>query len=229
MELTGLSARRLARVAGAVYLIVIIGGAFALGYVPGMLFVSGNAGATAHNIQAHELLYRLGLVAHLIILPANVVLAVIFYDLFRIVSRRGALLIVFFTLVGTAVEAAYLLNQFAPLSLLNGTYTGRLTTSEVQTLAYLPIDLATVGYSMQQLFYDGYLLCVAYLIFRSTFFPRWVGGLLVIGTLSYLIYSFATFLSPAFASHLVPIILLPSLVGEASMPPSTMVMNSSLL
>jgi hypothetical protein len=216
MERTGLSARRLARIAGAVYLIVIIGGAFSLGFVPATLIVPGNAGATAHNIQAHELLYRLGLVAHLIILPLNVVLAVIFYDLFKVVSRRAALLVVFFTLVGTAVEGAYVLNQFAPLSLLNGTYAGSLTTPQLQALAYLPIDLATVGYSIQQLFYAGYLFSAAYLIFRSTFFPSLVGGLLAIGTLSYLAYSFASFLSPAFATHLVPYIQPPSLVGEGS-------------
>jgi hypothetical protein len=54
--------RLYARIAGALYLIVIVGGIFAEIFVRGRLVVHGDAAATAHNIQAHELLYRLGFV-----------------------------------------------------------------------------------------------------------------------------------------------------------------------
>ncbi len=212
------SPRNLARIAGALYLVVIIGGFFAIGYVPAAIVVPGDAAATAHNIQAHELLYRLGLVAHIVILLCNIPLAVIFYDLFKVVSRRLALFVVFFTLVGTAVEGANLLNQFAPLILLDGgKYSSALTAEQVQALAYLPIDLITISYSINQVIYGGYILSAAYLIFRSTFLPRVIGVLLAIGAICYLIYSFAIFLSPEFAAHLVPYIQLPSLVGEGSL------------
>ena len=59
-----MTARQLARIAGGLYLINIIGGAFAVGIVPAMLVLSGDASATAHNIQSHELLYRFSLVTH---------------------------------------------------------------------------------------------------------------------------------------------------------------------
>src|SRR5437763_1049937 len=59
----GASPRQLARMAGALYLINIVLGAFATAIVPAIVVVSGDAAATAHNIQTHELLYRLGLVA----------------------------------------------------------------------------------------------------------------------------------------------------------------------
>jgi hypothetical protein len=52
--LAGGSPRRLARLAGALYLINIVGGAFAITIVPAMLVVQGNLAATAHNIQTHE-------------------------------------------------------------------------------------------------------------------------------------------------------------------------------
>jgi len=65
--------------------------------------------------------------------------------------------------------------------------------------------------------YAGYLLAAGYLVFRSTFLPRVIGVLLAIGAVSYLIYSFASFISPEFAAHLVPYIQLPSLVGEGSL------------
>src|SRR3954447_2637274 len=67
----GASPRRLARIAGALYLINIVGGAFAIGVVQARLFAIDPA-ATAHNIQAHELLYRCGLAAHIVVTVTNV-------------------------------------------------------------------------------------------------------------------------------------------------------------
>ena len=142
-RIAGASPRRWARIAGGLYLIIIVGGLFAIGYVPAALFVPGNAAATAHNIQAHELLYRLGLVAHIVILPCNIALALIFYDLFKVVSRRLSLLVVFFTLVGAAVEGANLLNQFAPLMLLGGGHYLSVFTTE-----QLPLDIRDVQFHL---------------------------------------------------------------------------------
>lgn len=136
--IAGASPRQLARVAGGLYLINIVGGAFGIGVVPAMVVVSGDAAPTAHSIQTHEQLYRLGLVAHVVVTVTNVPLAVIFYDLFKVVNRRLALLVVFFTLVGTAVEAAGLVDQFAPLVLLGSeAYTSALPVAQVQLPALL--------------------------------------------------------------------------------------------
>ena len=114
---TRASPRQLARMAGALYLINIVGGAFAIGFVNGTLFAPDPA-TTAANIQAHQLLYRSGLAAHVVVTVTNVPLALIFYELFKVVNRRVALLAAFFILVATAIEAAGLLNQFALLVLL---------------------------------------------------------------------------------------------------------------
>lgn len=216
-RIAGASPRQLARIAGGLYLVNIVGGAFAIGFVPATIVVAGNVAATAHNIQANELLYRFGLVAHLVITVTNIPLAVIFYDLFKVVNRRLALLVVFFTLVGTAVESANLLNQFAPLILLDGGhFSSALTAEQLQALAYMPIGLQTISYDISGVFFGFYGLSIAYLVFRSTFLPRGIGVLLAIGALCYLTYSFASFLSPGFAGHLVPYIQFPSLVGEGS-------------
>ena len=214
----GASPRHLARIAGGLYLIIIVGGFFAIGFVTAALVVPGDAAATAHNILAHELLYRLGFAAHIIILLCNIPLAVIFYDLFKVVSRRLSLLVVFFTLVGTAIEGANVLNQFAPLILLgSGHYLSVFTPEQLQALAYMPLDSQAISYDIQQVIYACYLLAAGYLVFRSTFLPRTVGVLLAIGGLCYLTNSFATFLAPEFAAGLFPYIQVPSGVAELSL------------
>jgi Domain of unknown function (DUF4386) len=216
-SIAGASPRQLARTAGALYLINIILGAFAIGLVPAMLIVPDMA-ATAHNIQAHELLYRLGLAAHLVVTVTNVPLAVIFYDLFKVVNRRLALLDVCFTLVATSVETAGLLSQFTPLVLLgSGSYARALPPAQVQALAHLPGDLSTTDYSIYGVFYGFDIICVACLVLTSTFLPRAIGVLLAIDGVTYLVYGFADLLAPGFAAHLVPWIDLPTVAGEGSL------------
>jgi hypothetical protein len=212
------SPRQLARIAGALYLINILGGAFAIGFVPATLVVSGDAAATAHNIQAHELLYRLGLAAHVVVTVTNVPLAVIFYELFRVVNRRLALLDACFILVATAIEAAGLLNQFAPLALLgSGPYASAVPATQLQVLAYLSVDLSGIGYSVHTVFFGFDILCMVYLVLRSRFVPRAVGVLLAVDGVAYLVYSFANLVAPGFAAQLVPWIQLPALIGEGSL------------
>jgi hypothetical protein len=216
-SITGASPRQMARTAGALYLVNIVFGAFAIGLVPAML-IGPDAATTAHNIQTHELLYRLGLVAHVVVTVTNIPMALIFYDLFKVVNRRLALLDVFFTLVATSIEAAGLLNQFSPLVLLhNRPYTSALPTEQLQALAHLPGDLSPVGYSIYGVFFGFDIACVAYLVFRSTFLPGAIGLLLAIDGLAYVAYGFTDLLAPGFAAHLVPWIQLPAPLGEGSL------------
>ena len=53
------------RAAGFLYLLLVIAAPLRLIYIPGKLFVRGNATATAGNIAAHESLFRLGIVTDL--------------------------------------------------------------------------------------------------------------------------------------------------------------------
>lgn len=207
-----------ARAAGAFYLINIVFGFFAIGYVPSAIVVSGNAAATAHNIIAHGLLYRFGLSAHIIILLTNIPLAVIFYYLFKVVNVKVSLLVVFFTLVGTAIEATNLLNQFVPLTLLNGEHFQSVFNPEqLQSLAYMHIRMQASGFNIALVFFGFYCLSIGYLVFRSTFLPRIVGAFLVIGGLCYLFNSFAVFLAPEFAAGLSPYIQIPSGLAELTL------------
>jgi Domain of unknown function (DUF4386) len=215
--IAGASPRQLARTAGALYLVNIVFGAFALGVVPAVLVVT-NMATTAHNIQAHELLYRLGLAAHVVVTVTNIPMALIFYELFKVVNRRLALLDVFFGLVATAVEAAGLLTQFTPVVLLGGkNYAKALPPAQLHALAYLPGDLSTLDYSIYGVFYGLDFVCVAYLVYKSTFLPRAIGVLLAIDALNYLGVGFTTMLAPGIAAHLGAWTGMPTIIAEGSL------------
>jgi hypothetical protein len=53
------------RIAGFLYLLLVVAAPLRLIYLPSKLFVHGNATATANNITAHELLFRIGIVTDL--------------------------------------------------------------------------------------------------------------------------------------------------------------------
>jgi len=204
-----------ARIAGFLYLIVIVGGAFAELFVRQRLVVANDAAATANNILAHEQLFRLGFAAELIPLLCNVPLAVIFYELFKVVSRRVSLLVVFFSLVGTAIEGADLLNHFAPLILLKRGHDLGVDQQLLQAQAYMALNLQSIGFAIALTFFGCFCLSLGYLIFRSGFLPRVLGVLLAIEGVCYLTNSFADFLAPGIAARVFAFLLVSGLAEVA--------------
>jgi Domain of unknown function (DUF4386) len=213
----GLSARQLARIAGGLYLVNIVAGAFAIGYVKGSLFTDDLA-TTVDNINSHLLLYRSGIAAHVIVTVTNVPLALIFYELFKVVNRKLALLDAFFVLVATAIEAASLPTLFASLALLDGKeYANAVPASQLHVLASLPGPLSDGSYDVYTVFFGFDILCLAYLVLRSGFLPRVIGVLLAVDGAAYLLYSFSDVLAPGFATHLVPWVQLPAPIAEGGL------------
>ena len=183
----------------------------------GQLVVANDAAATAHNIVTHELRYRLGFAAELIEILCTVPLALIFYELFKVVNKRVVLLVVFFNLVGTAIESVDLLNHLAPLTLLGGgSYLSAIPVEQLQAQAYLSLKLYELGFAICLVFFGFFCLLLGYLIFRSGFLPRMIGVLLAFQGLCYLVNSFVDFLAPRMAD-LAFSVLAVSAVGEISL------------
>jgi len=207
-----------ARAAGVLYLIIIIAAPFAEVFVRGRLIVSGDAAATATNILAHEPLYRLAGTADLIAFICDAAVALIFYELLKPVSRGLALFAAFFRVIYVAVVTVNTINHFAPLALLGSAhFLSAFKIDQLQALALASLSLHGTGYNIGLVFFGFHCVLIGYLISRSAFLPRILGVLLAIAGLCYLINSFANLLSPPFAGHLYPYILLPSGVAEISL------------
>jgi hypothetical protein len=211
MQNDHISPLRYARLAGFLYLIIIVGGAFAELGVRQRLFVARDAAATAANILANEQLYRWGFVAQLVPLLCNMFLAVIFYELLKIVNRRIAMAVVCCSLVGSAIEGAGLLTHFAPLTLLLRGPTLGVDPGLLQAQAYMSLSLQSVGFSVALTFFGCTCIARGWLLFRSGFFPRFIGVFLAIEGVCYLINSFGNFLAPAYAARIFDVLLVAGL------------------
>ena len=221
----GLSVQVQARIAGFLYLLNILAGAFLYGFVRSTMIVPGHAATTSANIEAHALLYRLGFVAGLVPVLCNIPLAFIFYDLFKVVNRSCSTLVAFFILVASAIEGANLLNYYAPLILLEGGNPSAFKAEQLHAFAYTSLALHAIGFNVAVIFFAFYDLLIGYLIFKSDFLPRILGVLMAVAGLCYMTNSFASVLAPPFAARLVPYILVPAGVGELALSLWLLVMS----
>jgi hypothetical protein len=207
--------RAAARLAGLLYLVVIVCGAFAEAGVRQRLMVHGDAAATAANIVANAQLYRWGFVADLVPLLCNMVLAVIFYRLFAPVNRGVAALVVLFSVVGSAIQASALLYHLEPLMLLTGgSALAAIPAAQLQAMAYFALRMQVAGYNIALVFFGCFGLSLGWLIWRSRFLPRLLGVLMAIAGACYFTNAMLGFVAPPLASMLL---LLPCLIGEGGL------------
>ena len=203
-----------ARIAGFLYLVIIVFGIFSEVFVRSRLIVTGDAAATASNILASPGLFRIGFAADAIMLLCDVAIAVLFYVLFRPVSKTLSLTAAAFRLTQAAILGFNLLNYYAALLLLNGNeYAATFAAGQVSALALLFLDLHRHGYDLGLLFFGLSNLFLGYLVVRSTFLPRMLGYGLIAAAVVYLVGTFTLFLFPPYAALISPMYVVP-LIAE---------------
>lgn len=177
-----------ARLIGVLFLMTMVGGGFAQGFVAGKL-ISGDAAATAANILAHESLYRLAFAVYLIEMACQIAMTVLFYELLKPVSKSAALLAAVFELVGCTIKTLARLFFFAPLLVLGGAdYLSVFDPKQLQALAFFSLRVNYTVETIAMVFFGLSTLLTGYLVFRSTFLPRALGVVSVIGGLGWMIY-----------------------------------------
>jgi len=186
-----------ARVAGAVYLSMVLTAPFSLIYVPSKLIVRGNATATADNILAHESMFRLSIMGDLVGQVIFICLAIALYRLLRDVNKTWAWLMVSFVLVSAAVGFLNALNNIAALILFRG---GEFLTvfdrAQREALGMLFIRLHNQGQFIDEIFWGLWLFPFGLLVFRSGFLPRILGVWLMINCFGYLVLSVTALFFP---------------------------------
>jgi Domain of unknown function (DUF4386) len=205
-----------ARIGGALYLFIIVAALFAEAYVRGSLIVSGDATATAHNIQGSETLFRAGLAGEMLTCACDVTLALILYVLLKPVSKNLALLGAFFRLTFIALYSVAKLFEIAALVALTGNDALKaFDPQQLHALAYLSLRVHGLGYGASLLFFGFCCILFGYLIDQSGYLPRTLGILLIVGGVGYVAFSLAQMMAPAFAGRvLFPWLMLPAFPAE---------------
>ena len=207
-----MSPRTKARITGVFYLLTILTGIFAQGFVSGKLVVDGDAAATATNILAQRGLFQLGFAVYLIEMTCQIAMTVLFYDLLKPAGKSVSLLAAFLGLAGCVIKTFSRVFFIAPLFVLGGAhYLSVFSAEQLQSLAFLFLKVNDKGAEIALVFFGVYTLLTGCLVIKSTFLPRFLGWLGIFGGLGWLI-----FLYPPLAYRLLPYILMLGLIGSAA-------------
>jgi uncharacterized protein DUF4386 len=202
------------RFAGLLYVLTSIVGFFAMGYVPSKVIVHGNATATASNIAAHEMLFRLGIAGQLIAMAGFIFVALALYDLFKGVNRRHASLMV--TLIVVSIPIAFLneVNSIAALVLVRGAdFLSIFDKAQREALAMLFLNLHAHGFDVVEMFWGLWLFPLGLLVYRSRFLPRFLGVWLIFAGVAWVILSLTGILLPEYQQK-VDSYSQPAIIGE---------------
>jgi hypothetical protein len=150
------------------------------------LIVAGNPTATADQIAAAELTYRVGILLGFLIHLVFIVLVASLYELLHAVDRERALLMVLFVAIGIAVALANMVLRFTPLVLLDGAeYRSVFTKAQLDVLALSSLQTRSGGAAFPMAVWGLWLFPFGILVARSRFLPRILGILLLVAGFGY--------------------------------------------
>jgi hypothetical protein len=191
---------RNARIAGLLYVVASAVGIVRLMYVPKALIVSGNASVTAANIAAHESLFRVGIVCNLLGAALWLCVPLALYQLLKGVDQTlaalmvilGAVMQVPLFFVNTATDMATLL--FAR----GGDLVAAFSQPQRDAFVRLFLDLHHAIDLANAIFWGLWLIPFGMLVYRSRYFPRFLGVWLIAACFGWLAFSLTGFLFPAY-------------------------------
>ena len=200
----GLTVARYARVAGVAMLLSIVFGFLGEMILPDRIVVRGDAAATAANIVGNPALFRLTFAAYLVEALCDIGLCVFFYILLKPVDRNLALLSAFFGIASMVLFAVAQSSFFASsLVLGDSPGMGAFTSDQRSALAYLAIRISGTIAWLFLCLYGIASMIRGYLIARSTYLPRILGILFIIGGAGFFLRSATHLLAPEYSSWLL--------------------------
>jgi len=211
---TALSPNHTSRIAGFWYLGLAVFASVGMLLADARFVVPGDAAATAAAIRGDGLLYRLGIASALVGQGCFVFVGLAFGRLFRPVDESLARALV--TLVVVAVPIAFLneVFRFAPVVLLGEPSLPGFEPAQLQALALFFLKLHEEGILIVSVFWGLWLLPLGILTWKSGFFPRVFGALLLVNGVSYVVDSFVGLVVPDVHRAIAPVMGVLLAIGE---------------
>jgi hypothetical protein len=182
------SPKTTARIAGLLYLLLIVTGFFSLRYVPSRLIEWDNAETTFNNIVASEALFRLSILAGIIGYTGFLILPIVLYKLLNHVNKTFAFGMVMLAVVSVPLSYAYLLDKFDVLTLTHkSNFLNVFAANQLHAQVLLQLHYYDNGILLASIFWGLWLFPLGYLVYKSGFLPKIIGVFLMVGCFGYLI------------------------------------------
>jgi len=198
------SQRKAARVAGFMFLFSLIVPLLNWTFVLSKLIVVENVIATASNIMANELLFRIGITIELFMSVGLIVLALALYIILKPVNKNLALLALFLKLAEAIIASVIVLVSFIALQILNGkAYLTVFTLEQLQFPVGLILNSHTTIYSIPMVFLGLDMIVFSYLFFKSKYIPKILAGFGILSFALIFIHALMYIIAPKYATMLI--------------------------
>jgi len=194
------SSKKTARLAGLLWFLSTVTGAFGLLYIRSNVIVPGDAAATAGNIMASEFLYRAAIVSSLFSHIFMFFLGLTLFHLFKDVNKQLATVLLASVMIAVAIAVVNTMNHFGALLILGrADYLNGFSPEQLDAIAMTLIRLAnSAGQGLLEIFWAPYYFSFGLLTIRSRFIPKIFGILLMFMGIGFALNVFEKFLFPQF-------------------------------
>lgn len=208
--------QKTARVAGLLYLMVILTGVYIIMYLPSIITLTGDAAKVANIILSNEFLFRTGILGDFISNIFYILLVLALYRLLEHTNKHWAKLMV--ALVVVQIPAVFFIEAFniTSLMIIKGELLQTFALSQREEIAMLLFEISNYCTLTLEMFWGLWLVPLGMLVYKSQFIPRIFGILLFVSGLAYINDSFVAILFPSYSHVLnLPTIILVG-IGEIS-------------
>ena len=200
---------RVARVTGIWYLMLAISGMLGFLLLHGKIYQTDNPQQTLENLVNKISIARTRLVLELVIIISQALAAMWFYRLFRNINPWAAWAVGAFGLVNAVAIMISAISMGAVIDIANTTITGVNTQlGQVQLLSQLMKHAWGIG----GIFFGLWLMPMGYIVVTSGCMPVWLGRVLILGGIGYLLMTFLGY--AGVKSSLLELMVLPATIGE---------------
>lgn len=210
------SRNKTSRLAGFIYLLLIIFGIIGIAYIPSQLIDWNDASKTVSNISENMSLFQLGIIFNIFCYLCYLFLVLVLFQLLKKVNKTQAWLMLILVLVSIPISLVSVMAKIDVLSLLKeADYLGAINTNLLNAKIMLSLDSYNNGIIVSQVFWGLWLFPFGYLVYKSNFLPKFLGIMLMIGCLYYFMDSMAQIAFPSYRDGVIDNILsICAMIGE---------------
>jgi hypothetical protein len=167
------------------------------------------------NVINNQGLVRLGVVSDLADQVFFMFLALVLYALLKHVNQGVARAMFILVVMAASIASLNTLFLFEGLQVATDpSYVAAWGAAGVNAMVMMLLDMQHYGLLIAQIFFGLWLAPLGYLAYKSGLFPKALAGVLVLGTVCYLIDLLAAFLAPEFGHMIHGYVVIPCAIAE---------------
>lgn len=173
------------------------------------IFASDDPEKILSNLTQKVSLSRLRLLLEFTIVVSQALAAVWFYKLFRPINDWGAWAVGIWGMMNSAVIMISAISMASVIEIANS---AGQSNEEKIVLIRLLVQLIKHSWGVGSLFFGLWLIPMGYIVISSKRMPVWLGRILIIGGLGYILSAYINY--TGFVNPYLEILVIPASVGE---------------